>query len=290
MSRSIAGKIQINSFADIVGGKKDAVVEIPLQDLHEFSGHPFRVLDDEKMDETVNSIKEHGVLIPGVVRPLMTGGYEIISGHRRKRACEIAGLKTMPAIIKNYSDDEAVIAMVDSNIYREDILPSEKARAYKMKYEAVKHQGTSGGNSLDILSKGSNDSSKTIQRYIYLAGLSEDLLNMIDTKKIPLLAGVELSFLSEKEQRWVYDLVNTGEITISPSQATELKQYSSKKELTKAVVELVLKKEKTRQRKFVLKKEKLDSYFDESVSEEEIEKTILMLLDEWKNRKGGLTD
>ena len=290
MSRSIVGKIQINSFADIVGGKKDAVVEIPLADLYEFSGHPFRVLDDEKMDETVNSIKEHGVLIPSVVRPLMTGGYEIISGHRRKRACEIAGLETMPAIIKNYSDDEAVIAMVDSNIYREDILPSEKARAYKMKYEAVKHQGTSGGNSLDILSEGSNDSSKTIQRYIYLAGLSEDLLNMIDTKKIPLLAGVELSFLSEKEQRWVYDLVNTGEITISPSQATELKQYSSKKELTKAVVELILKKEKIKQRKLVLKKEKLDSYFDESVSEEEIEKTILMLLDEWKNRKGGLTD
>ena len=144
MSRSIAGKIKINSFADLVGGEQDGAIEVPLTDLHDFHDHPFRVIDDEKMDETVQSIKEYGVLVPGMVRPIPDGGYELISGHRRKHACELAGLKTMPVLIRNYSDDESVCIMVDSNIQREDILPSEKAKAYRMKYEAFKQQGSKG--------------------------------------------------------------------------------------------------------------------------------------------------
>ena len=142
MSRSISGKIKINSFADIVGGDDTAVTEVPIADLHEFKDHPFRVLDDEKMEETVESIKKYGVLMPGIVRPRAEGGYEIIAGHRRRRACEIAGLETMPVLIKNYTDDEATVTMVDTNIQREDILPSEKAHAYRMKFEAMKHQGS----------------------------------------------------------------------------------------------------------------------------------------------------
>ena len=161
MSKSIVGKIKINSFADIVGGDDSAVTEVPLSDLHTFKDHPFRVLDDEKMDETVKSIKENGVLVPGIVRPRPEGGYEIIAGHRRKRACELAGLETMPVMIRDYTDDEAIIAMVDSNIQREDILPSEKAHAYRQKYDVVKHQGVSGGNSLDMIGAAAGDCGKT---------------------------------------------------------------------------------------------------------------------------------
>ena len=166
MSRSIAGKIKLNSFADIVGGDDTAVTEVPLSDLHEFKNHPFRVLDDEKMEETVESIRKNGVLMPGIVRPRLDGGgYEIIAGHRRKRACELAGLATMPVLIKNYTDDEATVTMVDTNIQREDILPSEKAHAYRMKFDAMKHQGSGGGRTVESIGEAAGESGKTVQRY-----------------------------------------------------------------------------------------------------------------------------
>ena len=282
MSRSIEGKIKINSFADLVGGKKDAVVEIPLEDLHEFSGHPFRVIDDEKMGETVDSIREHGVLVPGIVRPLTTNGYEIISGHRRKRACEILGLETMPAIIKNYSDDEAVIAMVDSNIYRDDILPSEKARAYKMKFDALKHQGSKeGGRTLDVISEKAGESARTILRYLNLSRLIDGLLELVDRKKLQFISGVEISFLTEKEQSWVLEVIEDFEISVSTEKAQKLKDYSSRKELSKPLVKEILSDTKPVQRSFTIKNDKLKKYFDESVTNEEIEKTIFRLLDEW---------
>ena len=293
MSKNIAGKIKINSFADIVGGDEPSVTEILLTQLHDFNNHPFKVLDDEKMDETVNSIKEHGVLIPGVVRPLMTGGYEIISGHRRKRACEIAGFETMPAIIKNYSDDEAVIAMVDSNIYREDILPSEKARAYKMKYEAEKHQGKEtekNGKTIELMASASGESSKTIQRYIWLSRLSDILLQMVDDKKLSFVCGVDLSFLKEKEQKWVEDVIeelsDTDGFRISPAQSLKIKEYSNQNELSKALVKEILSVEKQIQKKISFKREKLSQYFEETTSDEEIENTIIELLEKWKREKG----
>ncbi len=287
MSRSIAGKIQINSFADIVGAKKDAVAEIPLADLHEFRNHPFRVLDDEKMEETVASIKEHGVLVPGIVRPLIDGGYEIISGHRRKRACEILGLETMPAIIKHYTDDQAVIAMVDSNLYRDDILPSEKARAYKMKYDAEKHQGQDSeniGKTLDIMAEGCSDSAKTIQRYIWLSRLSENLLNMVDNKKIPLFCGIDISFLKEREQKWVEDVITDGDskVKISLDKSAKLKKYSLEGSLNKALVTEILSEEKLKTEKISFKRERISSYFDDGTSEKEMEDTIVMLLENWK--------
>lgn len=286
MSRTIAGKIKINSFADIVGGDDSAVTEVPLSDLHTFKDHPFRVLDDEKMEETVESIKERGVLMPGIVRPRIGGGYEIIAGHRRKRACELAGLKTMPVVIRKYTDEEAVVAMVDTNLQREEILPSEKAHAYRMKYDVMKHQGSEGGNTLDEIGETAGDSGKTVQRYICLSNLSEGLLGFVDEKKLPVVSGVHISYLTDKEQKWIEDKIQNTGVLISPAQAAKIKEYSQNKELTKAVIDLILDEEKPKARKVTFKGDKLSKYFPDEMSAEEIEEEIIRILDEWKD-KGG---
>ena len=285
MSRTIAGKIKINSFADIVGGDDSAVTEVPLSDLHTFKDHPFRVLDDEKMEETVESIKERGVLMPGIVRPRIGGGYEIIAGHRRKRACELAGLKTMPVVIRKYTDEEAVVAMVDTNLQREEILPSEKARAYRMKYDAMKHQGSGGGNTLDEIGDSAGDSGKTVQRYICLSNLTDTLLGYVDTKKLPIVSGVQLSYLKEKEQVWIEDIISETEIVVSSSQAEKIKGYSQSGELTKALLKEILTDEKPKPRKFVMKDDKISKFFSDDVTDEEIEETIIRLLEEWRMKK-----
>lgn len=285
MSRSIAGKIKINSFADIVGGDDTAVTEVPLTDLHSFRGHPFRVLDDEKMDETVESIRVHGVLMPGIVRPRSDGGYEIIAGHRRKRACELAGLETMPVVIRNYTDEEAVVAMVDTNLQREEILPSEKARAYRMKYDIMKHQGGEGGNSFDNIGEAAGESGKTVQRYICLSNLTDTLLGYVDTKRLPIVSGVHLSYLKEKEQIWIEDIINETEIVVSASQAEKIKGYSQSRELTKALLREILTEEKPKPRKFVMKDDKISEFFSDDVTDEEIEQTIIRLLEEWRMKK-----
>ncbi len=285
MSRTIAGKIKINSFADIVGGDDSAVTEVPLSDLHTFKDHPFRVLDDEKMEETVESIKERGVLMPGIVRPRIGGGYEIIAGHRRKRACELAGLKTMPVVIRKYTDEEAVVAMVDTNLQREEILPSEKARAYRMKYDAMKHQGSGGGNTLDEIGDSAGDSGKTVQRYICLSNLTDTLLGYVDSKKLPIVSGVQLSYLKEKEQVWIEDIISETEIVVSSSQAEKIKGYSQSGELTKALLKEILTDEKPKPRKFVMKDDKISKFFSEDVTDEEIEETIIRLLEEWRMKK-----
>lgn len=285
MSKNIAGKIKINSFADIVGGDEPSVTEILLTQLHDFNNHPFKVLDDEKMDETVESIKKYGVLMPGIVRPKIDGGYEIISGHRRKRACEIAGLKTMPVIIKNYSDDEATVVMVDTNIQREDILPSEKARAYRMKFDAMKHQGCKeGGRTLDLIGEKAGESGKTVQRYIYLSYLSDALLALVDAKKISIVCGVALSFLNADEQQWVEEKIKDDAVLINSSQASKLKELSHRHELTKFMVDAILNV-KPKPRKFVMNSERISEFFSDDVSMEEIQETIFMLLEQWKNKK-----
>ena len=286
MSRSIKGKIRINSFADIVGGDDTAVTEVPLADLHAFKGHPFRVLDDAKMDETVESIKKYGVLMPGIVRPRAEGGYEIIAGHRRKRACEIAGLETMPVLIKNYTDDEATVTMVDTNIQREDILPSEKARAYRMKFEAMKHQGSGGGSTLESIGEAAGESGKTVQRYVWLSRLSEALLSLVDEKKLPVRSGVELSYLTAKEQRLVEGVIHATGAVISPPQAEKIRGYSKSREITKALLTEMLTEEKPKPRKVTIKDERLSKYFPEDMSAEEIEDKIIRILEEWKD-KGG---
>lgn len=286
-----AEKIKLSSFDDLFGTQEagtgtEQVQEIPLCELHEFRGHPFKVLDDEKMQETVESIKNYGVLMPGIARPRAEGGYEIIAGHRRRHGCELAGLSTMPMFVRDYTDDEATIIMVDTNIQREDILPSEKARAYSMKYEAMKHQGKKGaGNSLDEVGEAAGESGKTVQRYIWLSRLSDELLEMVDKKKIGLVQGVDISFLTEQAQEWVQVIMEETGANISTTQSAKLKEYGKKGELTMPMVRLILTEEKPRERKVTLKAEKISRYFPEEYSESEIEKVIIELLEAWQKKQ-----
>ncbi len=283
MSRSIAGKIKINSFADLVGGDDTAICEIPLTDLHPFKDHPFKVLDDEKMVETVKSVREHGVLMPGIVRPRFEGGYEIIAGHRRKRAWEIVGLMTMPMVIKNYTDDEAVIAMVDTNLQRESIFPSEKAKAYRMRYEAEKHQGSKGGNTLDKLGENFGESGKTVQRYITLSYLSDGLLELVDDRKIPVTAGITIAVLKPKEQDLVENCIKDSGIILQGYQANKLAEWSQKSGLTKSTIEVILSDAKPKPRTFVMKSDRISEFFEDDITDEEIEETIIRLLKEWRS-------
>ena len=289
--RGSADKIKLSSFDDLFGTQEagtgtEQVQEIPLCELHEFRGHPFKVVDDEKMQETVESIKNYGVLMPGIARPRAAGGYEIIAEHRKKLGCELAGLSTMPMFVRDYTDDEATIIMVDTNIQREDILPSEKARAYSMKYEAMKHQGKKGtGNSLDEVGEAAGESGKTVQRYIWLARLSDELLEMVDKKKIGLVQGVDISFLTEQAQEWVQVIMEETGTNISTVQSAKLKEYGKKGELTMPMVRLILTEEKPRERKVTLKAEKISRYFPEEYSESEIEKVIIELLEEWQKKQ-----
>ena len=289
--RGSADKIKLSSFDDLFGTQEagtgtEQVQEIPLCELHEFRGHPFKVLDDEKMQETVESIKNYGVLMPGIARPRAEGGYEIIAGHRRRHGCELAGLSKMPMFVRDYTDDEATIIMVDTNIQREDILPSEKARAYSMKYEAMKHQGKKGaGNSLDEVGEAAGESGKTVQRYIWLARLSDELLEMVDRKKIGLVQGVDISFLTEQAQEWVQVIMEETGTNISTVQSAKLKEYGKKGELTMPMVRLILTEEKPKERKVTLKAEKISRYFPEEYSESEIENVIIELLEEWQKKQ-----
>ena len=290
--RGSADKIKLSSFDDLFGTQEagtgtEQVQEIPLCELHEFRGHPFKVVDDEKMQETVESIKNYGVLMPGIARPRAEGGYEIIAGHRRRHGCELAGLSTMPMFVRDYTDDEATIIMVDTNIQREDILPSEKARAYSMKYEAMKHQGKKGsGSSLDEVGEAAGESGKTVQRYIWLARLSDELLDMVDKKKIGLVQGVDISFLTEQAQEWVQVILEETGAAISTHQSAKLKEYGKNGELTLAMVRLILTEEKPKERKVTIKGERISRYFTEEYSSEEIENIIYQLLEEWNAANG----
>lgn len=215
------------------------------------------------------------------------GGYEIIAGHRRKHGCELAGLSTMPMFVRDYSDDEATVIMVDTNIQREDILPSEKARAYAMKYEAMKHQGKKGsGSSLDEVGEAAGESGKTVQRYIWLARLSDELLDMVDKKKIGLVQGVDISFLTEQAQEWVQVILEETGAAISTHQSAKLKEYGKNGELTLAMVRLILTEEKPKERKVTIKGERISRYFTEEYSSEEIENIIYQLLEEWNAANG----
>ena len=286
-----AAKVKLNSFDDLFGTEQpqagtEQVQEIALSELHEFKGHPFKVLDDEKMQETIESVREHGVLMPGIARPRAEGGFEIFAGHRRRHACEAVGLETMPMFIRDFTDDEATIIMVDSNIQREDILPSEKAKAYAMKYEAMKHQGRKGnGNTLDEVGEAAGESGKTVQRYIWLARLSDELLELVDRKKIGLVQGVDISFLSEDAQQWVLVILEESGANISTVQSAKVKEYGKSGELTLPMVRLILTEEKPKERKVTIKSEKISQFFSEEYSSEEIEGIILQLLEEWQKKQ-----
>lgn len=301
IDRTIAGKIKINSFTDLIGGDNNEVCEIELKELHDFKDHPFKVKDDEKMQEMVESIKKTGVLVPGVVRAKAEDGYEIIAGHRRKRACELAGLTTMPVVIRKYNNDEAVLAMIDSNLQREEILPSEKAFAYKMKLEALSHQGKAKeDDSEDVTSRqvvtklrsddeiGSvtGESGRQIQRYIRLTELIRPILDMVDDKKIKFVPAVELSYLTAKQQAILLEIMNEEAVVPSLSQAKQLKILSQDKKYTKESVHAIMVVASVKERKITIKPDIISKYFDTDTSDEDIEKIICTLLDEWK-RNGG---
>lgn len=285
--KSSASKIKLSKFDDLFGmnDKADAsgeIMNIPLSELYEFKNHPFKVRDNEKMEELISSIKEHGVLVPGIARIRPQGGYEIVAGHSRKHACEALGLKEMPMFIRNISEDEAIIVMVDSNIQREDILPSEKAKAYKMKYEAIKHQGKKG-NSLDVLSEESGESGKVIQRYIKLADLKDELLEMIDDKHLGFTQGVDVSFIKIDEQDWLVNVLKKSGAKLSTKQSAEIKRLSQTDELTEAAIwEIISTPSIKKDRKITLKADKLNKFFEDNYTEEDIEGIIISLLDKWK--------
>lgn len=300
--KSSAAKIQITSFEDLLkpqedsNGLKERVQEIKLEELFPFKDHPFKVQDDETMQEMAESIQEYGVLIPGLARPRSEGGFELIAGHRRKHGCELAGLDTMPIIVRELDDDSATIAMVDSNFQREKLLPSEKAFAYRMKLEAMNHQGTrtdltysQDGNksvsktSSEILAEQSGESKNQIFRYIRLTYLILALRDMVDQGRLAFVPGVVLSYLTEDEQNTLNDVMTTMNCVPSADQATRLKERSKETGLTKDFIEAVLSETKTAAEKLTLKGEKLRTFFPKDYSTRQMEETIFELLKEWKN-------
>ena len=276
----------------------EAVTEVELSELHPYQGHPFKVVDDDSMAETAESVKQYGVLIPGLVRPIEAGGYEIVAGHRRKRACEIAGLKTMPVIIRDLDDDEAVIILVDSNLQREIILPSEKAYAYKMKMEAVKRRAGrrtknsvqvelnfDGQQSRDILGKASGDSGVQVSRYIRLTELVPELLSKVDDKLIAFSPAVELSYIKPEEQRILLEVIALIESTPSLSQAQKLKKISQANGLTFEVIESILSDVKKDTDRVVIKGDQLKKFFPKAYTPRQMEDVIIKLLEEWANNQ-----
>ena len=295
MKSKSAGKVKLTSFDDLFGTGEAAageiVTSVPISQLHTFRGHPFRVLDDEKMQETVESVKQYGVLMPGIVRPYPAGGYEVIAGHRRWRACELAGLTEMPVIIREMDDDTAVVLMVDTNIQREDILPSEKAKAYRMKYEAMKHQGSKGEKyTADAIGEAAGDSGRTVQRYIRLSELVEELMDYVDENKIPMVVGEKLSYLKAEEQAWVVDAIGNSGIFPSKAQAEQLKESSETGELTEGNVYAVLIRKEKENVNVTISAKRIRNYFPTEYSKEQIEDVIYTLLEEWKQKEGGTTD
>lgn len=268
------------------------VQEIALSELYPFKNHPFKVLEDEAMEKTVESIREFGVMVPAIVRPREEGGYELISGHRRHHASELAGLTTMPVIVRQMDDDAATILMVDSNLQREQILPSERAFAYKMKYDALSHQGIASrqvGAKLrtsEEMAQGVDDSARQIQRFIRLTELIPELLNMVDDRKLAFNPAVELSFLKKEEQTDFLEAMEYGQATPSLSQAQRLKKLSQDGKCTLEAMCAVMSEEKKSDLDHVtIKHDVLKRYFPKSYTPKQMEDTIIKLLDQWQKKR-----
>ena len=268
---------------------------VSITDLRPFAQHPYKVRDDDAMREMVESVKQYGVLSPAIARPLPDGGYELVSGHRRKRACELARLETMPVIVRELDDDAAAILVVDSNLQREDLLPSERAFAYKLKLEALRHQGersdlTSSqvGTKLradEIIAEQDGSSRNQIQRYIRLTELIPQLLDMVDERKIAFNPAYELSFLTKDEQTMLLDAMDSEQATPSLSQAQRLKQFSQRGELDAAVMRAIMSEEKKEVERVTLKGDTLRKYFPASYTPKRMEETIIRLLEQWQKQQ-----
>ena len=295
--------ISLSSYDDIFSteesraeAKQERVQEIPLSELHPFEGHPFRVVDDEDMMKTVESVREYGVLTPAIVRPDPYGGYEIISGHRRHHASELAGKETMPAIVRDMDDDAAIILMVDSNLQRETILPSERAFAYKMKLDAIKHQGARSDltsrqvvgklEMADVVGQNAGESGRQVQRYIRLTELISELLDMVDERKLAFNPAVEVSYLKRDEQRMLLEAMDAEQTTPSLSQAQRLKKFSQEGRLTEEAMSAIMSEEKKSDMdKVTLRSDTLRRYFPKSYTPKQMEQTIIKLLDVWQKQR-----
>ena len=280
--------------------KRDVVLDLPLDQIGDFPNHPFKVRQDEAMMEMMESVQLHGVLVPGLVRQLADGSYQMVSGHRRKLASRLAGLDTLPCIVRDLTDDEAIIVMVDSNLQREKVLPSEKAFAYKMKLEAMRRQAGrpskengvpvghhfQQGKSRELLAANSPDSNTQIQRYIRLTHLLPEILAMVDDSKIAFRPAVELSYLAEKEQRILYDAMGHADCTPSLAQAIKMKSFSREGKLSEAVIRSIMAEEKPNQKEqFRIPKERISKYFKPGTPARTMEDTIIKALDYYRKRQ-----
>lgn len=275
---------------------QEKVQEIPLSELHPFEGHPFRVVDDEDMEKTVESIREYGVLTPAIVRPDPYGGYEILSGHRRHHASELAGKETMPVIVRDMDDDAAIIFMVDANLQRETILPSERAYAYRMKLDAIKHQGkitssqlgmkSAGIQSLDVIGEQMGTSRNQIHRFIRLTELIPQLLDMVDEKKLAFNPAVEISYLTREEQQNLLEAMDYAQATPSLSQAQRLKKMSQEGTCTlEAMCEVMNEVKKGELDRVTFKTDSLRKYFPKSYTSKQMEDKIIQLLEQWQKKR-----
>ncbi len=305
--KSSAKNIKLTSYDELFqpeaareDDRHEKVTEIPLTELFPFKDHPFKVVDDEAMRDTAESIAKYGVLVPAIARPREEGGYELVAGHRRKRGCELAGKETMPVIVRELDDDAATIIMVDSNLQRESLLFSERAFAYKMKLEAMKRQAgrpskenatqvgqdLRGKYSVEILAEQSGESRNQIQRYIRLTELTPELLDMVDAKKIAFNPAVELSFLNKEEQVLLLDTMAKEEATPSLSQAQRLKKYSQEGKLSADVMDAIMSEEKKGELdKVTLTGDKIKKYFPKSYTPQQMEATIIKLLEGWARKR-----
>lgn len=304
--KSSARNIQMTSYDDLFSVDSPAeaagekVQEVALGELFPFKGHPFKVIDDEAMEEMVESVRLHGVLVPGIARPRREGGYELVAGHRRRHALELAGETAMPVIVRELDDDEATLFMVDSNLQRENLLPSEKAWAYKMKLDAIRRKaGRPAGNnprqvgenySVGILSENSNDSARNIHRYIRLTELLAEFLQMVDDKKLPFNPAVEISYLTKEEQGHLLELMKELSVVPSLEQAKRLKKYSQEGKLGRDVMDAILTEEHPAPAKVTLKGGRLKQYFPQSYTQEQMEEVIFSLLETWKKGREDVKD
>ena len=303
-SSASARKIELASVDDLftteesrADQRREKVLDIPLDQLHPFRGHPFKVLDDEAMLETADSVRQYGVLVPAIARPDPAGGYELIAGHRRRRASQLAGKETMPVIVRELDDDAATIIMVDSNLQRETLLPSERAFAYKMKLEAIKHQGMRSDltsrqvgeksqTSIQLVATQAGESQRQIQRFIHLTELIPPLLEMVDEKKIAFNPAYELSFLKPDEQRALLDAMDSEQATPSLSQAQRMKKFSQDGCLSADVMRAILGEEKKPDpERLTFPADTLRRYFPRSYTPQRMQETILRLLEQWQKKR-----
>ena len=304
--KSSAKKVELASVDDLFSteesradAQREKVMEIPLSELHPFKDHPFKVKDDEAMMETADSIRQYGVLVPAIARPDPNGGYELVAGHRRHRASELAGKETMPVIVRDLDDDQATIIMVDSNLQRESLLPSERAFAYKMKLEAMKRQAGRpskencsqvgndfGKKSSEVLAEQVGQSKNQIFRYIRLTELIPELLDMVDEKKIAFNPAYELSFLKKEEQVDLLDAMDSEQATPSLSQAQRLKKYSQEGHLTLDMMRVIMGEEKKSDLdKIIFTSDTLHKYFPRSYTPARMQETIIKLLEQWQRKR-----